>query len=646
MAAIQSQNTSSSTSAPIQNENGVDKFRVGLTKTEASSNEVLNSLFTKYNTDGDETISQLEFDAYTKETSNQQQQDITSASGKRTAVGGIYTIQKGDTLSLIAKDFGMTLLDLYNANVDVIGKSVNSTIYPGQQLKISAAKTPTTDSTEATAPTDKTGSADEVASKEKIAKMLAAFGIDVTNEDTQRLFEQFKNIPEEQQHQIMHKVMAQYIDFEKVNTDFVNKDFDEIVEMLDVDKEKWANANTAEKGSLIAEAMNKRFIADLDANNENSSYNKALQRLKTEGPTEKERELYGSKFDFDNLSEEDYKNLAKLSVAQSYVATVVTVAHDKFKNNEDQDFSVAAQAFMRSLAKSEVGGGNDIENLLVFLGGTRKITNDDIKSLLDTYAEVHVSDGSEDSLLQKAAFHVVLDNVDEEHIKMLYQNNADQIEVLNEVAKTVAANTTDESRRTMLNNIVENSASIVQGNNSGSQNTSANRSVVGQPVSNPIQQNVAQTNYISDLRQASQAYQAQITDDKNAIPQEYSSTFKTMQEYRDFKGTGMTMAEYQRAKSALKNNFTSVMNTMIENYANIPDKFKPRILSFFDSMDNNTSGELYLGANDKVRAFMDKYNYMTNEKLLTYVENHPAEVNEAPRTVQKMIEDLQAQENK
>ena len=45
---------------------------------------------------------------------------------------------------------------------------------------------------------------------------MAAFGIDVTNEDTQKLFEQFKNIPKDKQHEIMHQMMARYIDFEKV----------------------------------------------------------------------------------------------------------------------------------------------------------------------------------------------------------------------------------------------------------------------------------------------------------------------------------------------------------------------------------------------------------------------------------------------
>lgn len=642
MAAIQGQNTSSGTSAPIPNENGVEKFRVGLTRAEASSNETLNSLFNEYNKDGDNTISQAEFDTYLAKTANQQQQDITSASGKRVAVGGVYTIQAGDSLSKIAKDFGIPLLDLYNANVDVIGKSVNSTIYPGQQLKIS--KPQSSNESENVSPTD---SASKAEKKQKMADMLAAYGIDVTNEDTQKLFAEFRKLSHEQKHEIMHKVMGQYIDFEKVNTDFTDKSLDEIVQMLNIDKEKWDAANAAEKGSMLAESMNAKFRADLDPENENSAYNKELQRLKTQGPTEREREMYGfdgSNFDFDNLSEEDYENLAKLSVAQGYVSTVITIAHEKFENNQDEDFSVLAQSYMRSIFKSEVDGGNDIENFLAFLGGTRKVTNDDIKSLLETYSEVHKSDGTEDSLLQKAAFHAVMENVDEEHIKMLYKNNANEIDALNDVARTVAANTTDESRKSMLNNIVANSAQIVQGNNSGSQNTSANRSVVGQPVSNPIQQNAVQISYVSDLRQASQAYQAQMTDDNNAIPEQYRQHFATIQEYRDFKGTGMTMAEYQRAKAFMKNNFTTAMNALVENYANIPDKFKPRILSFFDSMDNNTAGELYLNANDKVRTFMDKYNYMTNEKLLTYVEIHPACINDAPKGIQQMIRELQEEQ--
>ncbi len=639
MAAIQGQNTSSAASSPVQNENGVGKLRVGLTAEQANA-EGLNSLFTKYNKDGDNTISQSEFDTYLSETSNQQQQDITSASGKRTAVGGVYTIQAGDSLSKIAKDFGIPLLDLYNANVDVIGKSINSTIHPGQQLKIAKTQTsqPENNNTQTEAPT-------KAAKKEKMAKMLAAFGIDVTNEDTQKLLEQFKGLSHEQKHEIMHKLMGQYIDFEKVDTRFTDKNVDEIVQMLGIDQEKWEAANTAQKGTILAESMNARFRADLDTENQDSGYNKALRRLKSGGITDKEREMYGSKFDFNNLSEEDYENLAKLSVAQGYVSTVIAIAHDQFDKENDEDFSVLAQSYMRSVFKSEVGGGKDIENLLVFLGGTRKVTNDEIKSLLETYSEVHKSDGTEDSLLQKAAFHVVMENVDEEHIRMLYQNNANEIDALNEVARTVAANTTDESRKSMLNNIVANSSEIVKGNNnSGSQNT--NRNVGAQPVSNPVQQNVVQISYVSDLRQASQAYQAQQAqmNDDNAIPEQYRQQFTTIQEYRDFKGTGMTMAEYQRAKSFMKNNFTTAMNTLVENYANIPDKFKPKILSFFDAMDNNTAGELYLNANDKVRAFMDKYNYMTNEKLLTYVEIHPACINDAPKGIQQMIRELQEEQ--
>lgn len=638
------QQSSASTPTPAQNGNGAGIFKVGLTQAEASTNTQLNSLFTKYYSDGDDVISQFEFDAYTKDISNQQQ-DITSASGKRTAVGGIYTIQAGDSLSKIAKDFGIPLLDLYNANVDVIGKSVNSTIHPGQQLKISKSQGG-----------NKAGSVSQAnpitkaERKEKMKNLLKAMGIDTENADTQEILNEFKQLPKEERKKFFQQAMEQYIDFEKVDNSYADKSLDEIVQMLNIDSEQWANANTAQKGEILAQSMNAKFKADIDPENKDSVYNKELQRLKTQGPTDKEREMYGSKFDFNNLSEKDYENLAKLSVAQSYAATVITIAHEKFHNEQDTDFSVLAQSYMRSLFKSDIEGGNNIDNIFVFLAGTRKITNDDLRATLNTYAEMHKSDGTEDSLAQKLAFHIVMENVDAEHIKMLYQNNASEIESLNEVAKTVADNTTDSSRKAMLNDIVENSASIIQGSNNSSPTKNSDSGSGSSPtissnlsMTNPIQ-NSAQINYVNNLRQASEAYQSQKQDSDNAIPQEYRQAFTTVKEYVDFKGTGLTMAEYQREKSAIKNNFTSAMNELVENYTNIPDKFKPRILAFFDSMDNNTSGELYLGANDKVRHFMDKYNYMNNQKLLQYVQNHPAEVNEAPRIVQQMIRDLQQEQ--
>lgn len=634
----------SSVTAPANENSGI--FRVGLTRTEAATNTQLNSLFTKYNADGDDTISQSEFDAYTKERSNQQQQDITSASGKRTAVGGIYTIQKGDSLYAIAKDFGMSVSELYQANVDVIGKSINSTIHPGQQLKITktssknpsqntqATESNSVDNIEATAQEDK---------KAKMAETMRAFGIDINNDETRTLLEKFKNLDPKQKHKILDNVINIYVDFDNVNRDLAGKSLDEIATTLGISEEDWNNADWEQKGTLLAEKMNAMYKADLDPNNENSCYNKALARLRAGGATDRERELYGKKFNFDNLSDKDCELLAKMSVKQEYISTSLAIAHQNIKNGRNEAFAVSFDTYMKSMFSDQ--GSRDF---LMFMADQHKDQLQEyMGKLSNNFAQTYKSDGTSDKMFQALALEAVADNADAEHLAMLYQNNPAMKDVFDEVIKYVAENTTDESRRAMLNNIVENSASIVQGNNSSVKPDSANGQGSSASISsglgmtNPIQ-NSFQTNYINNLRQASEAFHTQSDVNANSsVPEEYRAAFSTIREYIDFKGTGMTMAEYQRARSALKNNFTSVMNDMIENYANIPDKFKPRILSFFDSMDNNTSGELYLGANDKVRQFMDKYNYMTDQKLLQYVQNHPAELNEAPKTVQQIIKDLQ-----
>lgn len=60
----------------------------------------------------------------------EQVEDSSSSSAPVT-----YTIQKGDNLSKIARKYGLTWQELYNANRDVVGSNPNL-IYPGQVLTI------------------------------------------------------------------------------------------------------------------------------------------------------------------------------------------------------------------------------------------------------------------------------------------------------------------------------------------------------------------------------------------------------------------------------------------------------------------------------------------------------------------------------
>lgn len=661
------QQTPATTPTPAQQENNAGIFRVGLTLSQAQS-EGLNSLFTKYNTDGDDKISQIEFDAYTRETSNQeqqeevtsnqQQQDITSKSGARTAVGGVYTIQKGDALSVIAKDFGMTVDELYQANTDVL-ESVDATIQVGQKLKVS--KTTGTESTESTqspkktkisqskkstaAKTSSPEASAQAVNNEKMAELMKSFGIDINSDDTKTMIEKVRGLDENQKHKIIDDLVNIYVDFDKVNKEFLDVPLDKIAVALGIPEKEWKNADWDKQGTLLADVMNKKYKSDLNHDDPNSGFNKALKRLKESGPTDRERELYGNHFDFDNLTEENYVRLAELSVTQGYISTSLAIAHKNLENGNNKEFAAIFDSYMKSLFKDQ-----DTMNFLMFIGGEKQEQlKEYLSKLTNEWAEASQIDERSNSMLQALALNTVANNADAEHLKMLYQNNPNMENTINEVLKYTAENTTDETRKTMLNNIVENSSSITQGNNSNSgiSGKGGPASAGGLGMSNPIQQNASQINYINSLKEASANFHNNINNSFDSdIPEEYKSALETIKEYQDFKGTGLTVTQYQRAKSALKNNFTSMMNHVIKNYASMPNKFKPIILRFFDALDNEKSCELYLNGSNEVRTFMNRYNYMNNSKLLQHVAIHPADYNSAPKAVQDMIDDARKEEEK
>lgn len=587
-------------------------FRVGLSKAEALANTSLSSLFTKYNTDGDEVISQNEYNVYSEKELGIKPQ----AEEKKT--------EEAEPQAAIEQPKTNTKPRIQAVQTNSITKTTRSNqSEPTVQTSSSSSET-----------VNPLGM-----SEKKFAAIVKKSGINANSTDTKILYEKFSSMTHEQRHELLGELIKEHVDFSKADMTYKDMPLDEVAKTLNISEETWDSADWKDKGSLLAKSMNQKFTADMSETNENSRYNQELQRLKTQGVTDKERELYAGKFDFDNLSEADLKQLAKNAVTQTYMATVLTIADKNIQEGDEESFAIVGKSYMETLFKD-----NNTLNYIMSMG--QEISPEYIMELANKYSENYQMDDESDKTLEALAMQTVMQNADADHLTILYQNNTNYIDKLNEVAKYVSENTTDETRKAMLNNIVENSTEIANGSaTTSSKNTSSGTNQTSNlAMTNPIQQNAIQINYVNELREASQQYQEQNSTSNVEIPDQYKQSFSNVQEYLDFKGTGMTMAEYQRAKSAIKNNFTSSMNQIIENYTNIPDKFKPKILAFFDSMDNNTSGELYLNANEKVRSFMNKYNYMNNEKLLNYVELHPACINNAPKTVQLHIENLQKEQ--
>lgn len=105
-------------------------FTEGLTRQQAEiaqNKENLISLFDKYD-DGDGVISHDEFKRFYSE-------KVETGRNGKTTVGGKYTVQQGDTLDKIAREFRTTAYELYKLNRNVIGNDINK-IQIGMELVI------------------------------------------------------------------------------------------------------------------------------------------------------------------------------------------------------------------------------------------------------------------------------------------------------------------------------------------------------------------------------------------------------------------------------------------------------------------------------------------------------------------------------
>jgi len=605
----------------------------GMTRAEAEQNGLTDE-FNKANSDGDDKISDEEF---TKYSTPQDNSSVKSTSGKRTAEGGIYTIQKGDTLSKIAQDFGLSLSALYEANVDVIGKSLNATIYPGQKLKISGVATNETNKTDGTSQVNGKVqiSADDRA---QVIQIMKAFGIDATSDKAKELLQKFNSLPQEKKQSMISELLNQYVDFSKANSDYKGKSLDEIANMIEISNDEWNNADWKKKGTLLAEAMNKKYQADIDETNENSKYNQELQRLKTQGLTDKERELFGSRFDLNNLSENDYKEIAKLCVAQNYAATVLKVAGDNIKDGKEEAFFITAKSYMEALFKD-----NNTINLVMAMGNAHQLSAEYLTELANKYSEVYKADANTDKSIETLALGTAMENADEEHLNILYQNNADLEDKLNEIAQYVIENTDDETRKAMLTNIVNNSSDIVSGktttstgNNTRTGGRSAEYSV---NVTNPYQQiEIDPIKRVSNIRAASQELYTNLNESNSTNP--ISETKSKYSPYEQVKFDKLQQ-EIKLKGAQLKNmSLGDALSTLIDYY-NTPEAehFRDRINNFIHQKGTEQLCQAFIDGSEDLQKFLKKENLVNNQLLDGYFRKHPQELNRAPDNIQTALEE-------
>lgn len=400
-----------------------------------------------------------------------------------------------------------------------------------------------------------------------------------------------------------------------------------------------------------AQAINDNIDADLDEKNEKSLITKLTERYKRKEFTENELEYFKERgIDIDSIDETSAKELAREMIISKYTLNLIDPLLQAVEDQDAEAFAKTAQIIMKTKCNTA-----ELANIIIAMAHRtgKSFSEEQIRSMVNTYAETYQHEDGIDEDLEELAMTDVMSYADLEYIELLYQNNAEMVDRLNEITQNVANNTTDEARRNMLNNIVENSAEIINNGqnkpdsknniNSTTQNLKNSVTPNAPPVSDPIEN--AQVNYINELKQQSLEFQNQHMNSSNdVIPENLTHAFSSVREYQTFTGTGMTLFEYQDTKSTLQNNFTSAIKEIVKDYTTMPDVFQNRVRTLFDTLDDNMRGELFVNGDQNIHQFMYKYNYMNDSKLYAFAQRKPAEVSNVSPKIKLMLKEIEAEQ--
>lgn len=658
---VNTSDTTVSTSKPAESGSSTKPtiFAAGLTKADAETNGLMD-LFTKYNKDGDEVISEEEFKQYTTD-----QQTVTGNSGKRTAAGGIYTVQKGDSLSLIANDFGIDLMTLYEINKETIGKNMNR-IEIGQQIKISGAKVNTNQNTANTNSTeDKSAKifigmtraqaeeiggetlevfnqfaagADEISAKQfGLYKKLTVDAADPA------MIEQLKttDLHSPEGIALIQKMIKSNADMELVDKDYQNKDIRSAIIEFGITPEMLEEAGLSEEeirknpekfGKFLYDALQKKYEAEAN-NPESESYKTNYERLKRGEYTQFEREKLGLKGE---LTEEQLKFFTQTAIKNKYIATIASIQVNSDNKEEAQYLAGMTQGLSHAFLDDheKLKGALVVQGLLK-LEGTEYAgkTADMVATNAQAYG-IFTGDEESDVLATKA----ILPNASPESIETMIENNPDKVDFIKDILEYVVADMPDGAAKTALINAVNKAAASVE-TSQGSNSNKSSAASVNNNNNNTAYNNVNyNTNPLSPTNRT-------ITEGKTYYPDDntYANVSSEVKTATNGIRNEMSVPEQIRyAKAKIQGMPKEKLLSLIaENYALIPDKYKPHIINYFGQMPMNTRFDMYLRGSDELRKFMDEQAFMQQGPLMSYLKGHPAELKVAPESVQEMYKEYQ-----
>lgn len=658
-----------------KNPEGKPTIFVGMTEAQAKEQGLLDQ-FNRANTDRDGTISDKEYASYVN---NQNNTVPSSKSGKRTAQGGIYTVQKGDSLSLIAQDFGLDMMDLYETNKNTIGSNINI-LEVGQQLKVTNVKISTdnfnTNSSNKKSKTNQHHHSTKIfygMTREQAEKIggetLETFnkmskdkqkisGADFSNykkmfiktlsaEEKKKL--QSLDLSKPEDFKFVKDKIAQHSDTAMWDKTYSNKTTKDALDTLfkkhnitakdlkeaGFESVEQIKQEPKEFGKFVYKKLKESYDKEV-SNKQGDSYRTQYERLKKGEYTDYEKEQLGL---VGNLTEEQLDYFTKAAIKQKYIGTIVSLNVDTEKGENTEYLAAMVQAMSDNLITDEP----NVKAFVTSLGLSKlKGTEYEAKTAKTIAADAKAYgfyQGNEEADI--IATKVILETGSEDAIQTLITNNSDKADFIKEVADGVIENMPDGATKTTIQNAVKTAIETIQSQQGGSRTSGKNETkeapVPEQRVISQATYNTPEAERIAKIREASNSYtssnttnpiQSSRNDNKYLVTNDESEKLANIQK------------SLKRKFNDLKNkSIGQALSDVVENFDNIPRDIQVKIKNYFKAMKPDRQCEAYIGGSETLRKFMDKETGMSATLLNGYFTKHPLELNKAPKEIQTKMED-------
>lgn len=648
---------------------------VGMTEAQAKEQGLLDQ-FNKANTDGDGTISDKEYASYIN---NQNNTVPSSKSGKRTAQGGIYTVQKGDSLSLIAQDFGLDMMDLYETNKNTIGSNINI-LEIGQQLKVTNVKISTdnfnTNSSNKKSKTNQHHHSTKIfygMTREQAEKIggetLETFnkmskdkqiisGADFSNykkmfiktlsaEEKKKL--QSLDLKKPEDFKFVKDKIAQHSDTAMWDKTYSNKTTKDALDTLfkkhnitakDLKEAGFESAEQVKQqpkefGKFVYKKLKESYDKEV-SNKQGDSYRTQYERLKKGEYTDYEKEQLGL---VGNLTEEQLDYFTKAAIKQKYIGTIVSLNVDTEKGENTEYLAAMVQAMSDNLMTDEP----NVKAFVTSLGLSRlKGTEYEAKTAKTIAADAKAYgfyQGNEEADI--IATKVILETGSEDAIQTLITNNSDKADFIKEVADGVVENMPDGATKTTIQNAVKTAIETIQSQQGGSRTSGKNETkeapVPEQRVISQATYNTPEAERIAKIREASNSYTSSNTT--NPIQSSHNDNKYLVTNDESEKLANIQKSLKRKFNDLKSKSIGQALSDVVENFDNIPRDIQVKIKNYFKAMKPDRQCEAYIGGSETLRKFMDKETGMSATLLNGYFTKHPLELNKAPKEIQSKMED-------